>query len=133
MNQPPLVSLAFPYLEGVEKGVLRYQSCLDCGASQTLARYACSHCQSERLAWKEASGKGAVYAVTRVMRAPSESFRALVPYTLVLVTLDEGPRLLAHGRENLAIGDRVVAHTFIHAELSLVIFDNANPGAPGLP
>ena len=40
-------------------------------------------------------------------RAPSEAFRALAPYAIVLVGLSEGVRVMAHGSLDLAIGDRV--------------------------
>jgi hypothetical protein len=66
--------------------------------AQTLARYACAHCvrqRAARVAWTPAA-MATVHAVTVVSRAPSDAFRALAPYTLVLVTLDEGPRVMAH-------------------------------------
>ena len=53
------------------------------------------------------AGLGTVDATTLVHRAPDEAFRALAPYRLVLVSLDEGPRVMAHGAPALAIGDRV--------------------------
>jgi hypothetical protein len=45
-----------------------------------------------------------------------------VPYTLVLMTLDEGFRLMAHGRDRLKIGERVVMQTFMHDGQLLVVF-----------
>lgn len=91
---------------------MKYQACVECGASQTLERFACRACGSTRLEWRPASGRGVVYASTVVMRAPSQEFRALVPYTLVLVDLDEGARLMGHASPGLAIGDRVHASPF---------------------
>jgi uncharacterized protein len=102
--------------------MLRYQFCLDCDSPQTLTRYACRKCQSLKLAWREAKGTGTVYAITLVTRAPSDSFRALVPYTLVLVTLDEGPRVMAHGHADLKIADRVSAQSFKHDDRTLFLF-----------
>jgi uncharacterized protein len=121
-NSKPNIGLAGPFVAGVGQGVVRYQSCLDCGVAQSLARYACQNCRSPHLQWCDAIGTGTVYALTVVARAPSDSFRALVPYTLVLVTLDEGFRLMAHGHAPLKIGDRVVARTFVHDDKALVIF-----------
>jgi uncharacterized OB-fold protein len=63
-----------------------------------------------------------VYALTAVTRAPSEAFRALVPYTLVLVDLDEGPRVMAHGVPGLHIDQRVRAQPLQAGSLSLMIF-----------
>ncbi|MNR52822.1 hypothetical protein D3C85_1727350 [compost metagenome] len=61
-------------------------------------------------------------AVTVVARAPSEAFRCLAPYTLVLAQLVEGPRLMAHAAPDVQIGDRVQAHFFEHAGQPLVRF-----------
>ena len=37
------------------------------------------------------SGKGTVYTLTVVVRAPNEMWADLAPYALVLIELDEGP------------------------------------------
>ena len=115
-------SLSAPFLEGLERGELRYQRCVDCGAPQTLARYACRRCGGSRLEWRAAGGIGTVYAVTVVTRAPSEEFRALAPYTLAIVELDEGARLMGHASPGIAIGDRVRAEFFAFAGHQLVRF-----------
>jgi uncharacterized protein len=120
-------SLGDPFLAGLAEGVLRYQRCMDCAAPQSLARHACRHCGGEHLVWQDAAGIGTVYALTVVTRAPSEAFRALAPYTLALVDLDEGPRLLGHATPGLAIGDRVVAGTFEHAGRRLILFSPLSP------
>ena len=51
-----------------------------------------------------------------------DEFRALAPYTLVLVQLDEGPHLMAHATAGLRIGDRVRAGFFEHQGRTLVRF-----------
>lgn len=104
---------------------LRYQACLACGAAQTLRRFACARCGHEHLVWRDASGRGVVHAVTVIRRAPSDDFRALVPYTLVLVDLDEGSRVMAHGAPGVSIGQPVRAAFFEHAGRILVRFDPA--------
>ena len=117
-----LKPLSAPYVEGLATGVLRYQACLDCGAAQTLPRYACRRCGGARLEWRDAKGGGTVHAVSVVMRAPSDDFRALAPYTLVLVDLEEGARVMAHSEPGVAIGDRVSATYFKHGDRTLVRF-----------
>lgn len=126
MNPNQTLGVASPFVAGLGQGVLRYQSCLNCRASQSLARYVCKNCRSSRLEWRDARGIGTVYAISLISRAPSDSFRALLPYTLVLVTLDEGVRLMAHGQAPLKIGDRVVARTFVHDDKPLIIFHALN-------
>jgi uncharacterized OB-fold protein len=114
--------LAAPFLEGLARGELRYQVCRACEAPQTLARYACRNCGSTRLEWRRSAGHGTIYATTVVTRAPSEEFRALAPYTLAIVALDEGPRVLGHAAAGAAIGDRVVAEYFAFGGRNLVRF-----------
>ena len=53
---------ATPFLDGIAQGVLRYQCCTDCGAPQTLSRYACANCGGSSLQWRDAAGTGTVYA-----------------------------------------------------------------------
>ena len=65
-------------------------------------------------------------SVTVVTRAPSDSVRALAPYTLLLVDLDEGTRVMAHGTPGLAIGDRVSAHAEHLAGMDLIIFHRSS-------
>lgn len=117
-----MAALSATYLDGLAKGELRYQACLACGAPQTLARYACRACGGTRLEWRRSAGRGTVHATTVVTRAPSEEFRALAPYTLAIVELDEGPRLMGHAAAGVAIGDRVVAEFFAFGGRNLVRF-----------
>lgn len=114
-----------PFTLGLAKGRLRYQRCEACGNALTGQRYACPRCGSLRLGWCDAAGTGTVYAVSAVHRAPTEAFRALAPYTLVLVDLDEGPRVMAHGAPGLAIGTRVAGHPTQVGEQPLIRFDRS--------
>jgi uncharacterized OB-fold protein len=50
-----------------------------------------------------------VYAITVVARAATPETRAHVPYAIVLVDTAEGFRVMAHGDNDLAIGDKVTA------------------------
>lgn len=118
-------ALAAPFVDGLARHELRFQRCTACGTAQTLARYACAHCGGEALAWEAARGTATLHAVTVVSRAPSDAFRALAPYTLVIAQLDEGPRLMAHAEPGVRIGDRVAAGFFAHAGRTLVRFSPA--------
>ncbi len=115
-----------PFLEGLQRSELRYQACSACGAPQSLARYACRRCGSIRLEWRKAAGRGVVYAMTSVARAPSEEFRPLAPYALALVDLDEGARLMGHAAPGLAIGDPVSVEFFELSGRKLVRFVKAS-------
>lgn len=111
-----------PFIEGLARRELRYQSCVSCGAVQSLTRFACGRCDGNRFDWRVSRGEGTVFAVTVVARAPSDEFRALAPYTLALVDLDEGFRLMGHAVPGVAIGERVVADYFVHGGRTLIRF-----------
>jgi uncharacterized OB-fold protein len=86
-----------------------YQSCGACGKPQYFHRSFCAACGASDLAEKRASGAGMVYATSLVCRAATPETRAHVPYNIVLVDTAEGFRMLAHGDNDLAIGDKVTA------------------------
>jgi uncharacterized protein len=84
-----------------------YQSCSACGSVQYFRRGFCASCGASGLRESLASGEGTVYAVTLVCRAATPESRAHVPYNIVLVDAAEGFRMMAHGDDDLSIGDQV--------------------------
>lgn len=102
MNQP-----IADWTKGAEAIV--YQTCDACGARQYFRRSFCAACGAPDLAEHRASGTGTVYATSLVCRAATPETRAHVPYNIVLVDADEGFRMMAHGDNDLAIGDKVFA------------------------
>jgi len=86
-----------------------YQSCAACGTIQYFRRAFCAACGGAELAENCASGTGTVYATSLVCRAATPETRAHVPYNIVLVDTAEGFRMMAHGANDLVIGDRVTA------------------------
>lgn len=87
--------------------ILAYDDCRSCGTVRYFRRPFCPHCGSTEVEAKPASGRGTVYAVTIVTRAPSAELRAFAPYGIALVDAAEGFRFMAHAAEGLAIGDPV--------------------------
>ena len=86
-----------------------YQSCGACGKVQYFRREFCVACGAPDPVEKRADGAGTVYATSLVCRAATPETRAHVPYYVVLVDISEGFRMMAHGDNDLAIGDKVVA------------------------
>jgi uncharacterized OB-fold protein len=86
-----------------------YQSCAACGSRQYFHRSFCAACGAPGPVEKRASGEGVVYATSLVVRAATPEARAHVPYNIVLVDTHEGFRMMAHGDNDLKIGDRVTA------------------------
>ena len=69
------------------------QICVACAAVQHPPRSVCTACGGDRLAWREASGRGSVDAWTTVRRSPGPGFDP--PYVVARIRLDEGPVLLS--------------------------------------
>jgi uncharacterized OB-fold protein len=65
-------------------------------------------CHEHALEWAPASGEGRIHSFTIVHRAPTEAFRARVPYAIALVDLAEGFRMMmnveADDLSTIAIG-----------------------------
>lgn len=86
-----------------------YQTCGACGKPQYFHRSFCAACGASDLQEKPAAGTGTVYATSLVLRAATPETRAHVPYNIVLIDTPEGFRMMAHGDNDLAIGDKVTA------------------------
>ena len=87
-----------PYWAALAAGRFDVQHCRDCGRWTWPPRAICSGCHGENLAWESVKGTGEVHSwvVTHQVYAPD--FVDLVPYTVVLVRLDEQDDILIPGR-----------------------------------
>lgn len=99
-----------PFWDGAERGELRIQRCDDCGEHVFYPRAVCPRCGGDRLDWVTARGEGTVHSFTVVHRAAPVGFADAVPYTVGLVDLDEGVRLMASLETGACIGQRVHLH-----------------------
>jgi uncharacterized protein len=88
---------------------IAFQRCRGCREAWPFERPHCPTCGSGEIDACAADGLGHVFSITRVDRAPSAELKGLAPYTLVLVDLADGVRIMAHGAAGLAIGDAVTA------------------------
>jgi uncharacterized protein len=93
------------YVEGIEAGELRYQTCATCARAVFYPRMLCNWCGSTDIAFQVSRGAGTVYSVTVV------NDRKIGAYCVVLVDLDEGFRMMSSvvevEPEAVAIGARV--------------------------
>jgi uncharacterized OB-fold protein len=85
-----------PFWEGTERRELLIQECVDCGKRIYPPAYLCPSCLSTNLAWMKASGKGKVYSFSTLYQGPPVHYEGKTPYTLALVDLKEGVRMLTH-------------------------------------
>jgi uncharacterized OB-fold protein len=95
------------YWQGCAEGKILYHGCTNCGEVQTYPRPFCTSCGQKTNEWRESAKRGKVVGATTVHRAPTPEFTALVPYRLLLVDLDEGTRIMAHGDIELKVNDQV--------------------------
>ena len=108
---------------GCNENELRVQRCTDCNRAQFFPRSHCLNCNSDHVEWQVSKGIGAIYSVTKVERAPTDEFRALAPYAIALVDLDEGVRVMAHANLTLKIGDKARVTFFNHNHRALPRFE----------
>ena len=78
---------------GLHDGVLLLQHCADCGHVQYYQQAMCRQCGGENLAHRPASGRGKVHSFSVVQRAPGPAFKTDLPYAVLLIDLEEGPRI----------------------------------------
>lgn len=83
------------FWEGLRESELRLQRCVGCSRHRFPPLPACPYCGDARSAVDTSPGRGTLYSWVVVHRAFSDAFSADVPYTVGVVELDEGCRVLA--------------------------------------
>lgn len=110
------------FWEGCRRRELLLPFCADCGKAHLPPGPVCPFCFADAIEWRKASGRGTIATFTIVHQPWFPSFRAEIPYNVVQVELEEGPRLTANvvgaTNEALAVGRRVE-----------VVFDEVAPEA----
>jgi hypothetical protein len=76
------------------RGELRLRRCNACRAWCHVPRVVCPECAARDWSWEPVRGTGRVFTWTVVHRAMHPAFADDVPYAVVVVELDEGPRLV---------------------------------------
>ncbi len=108
---PVLTERNRPFWEGAKQGELRLQKCTACGHIRYPILPVCTVCLSDGTEWVAVSGKGEVFARLIYHNSYNAAFKDDIPYNVVLVQLDEGPRLYSNivgtPNEEIKVGDRV--------------------------
>lgn len=76
------------------RGELRLQRCADCSTWRHPPRFLCANCGSSQFTWELTASRGHMYSWTITHRAVDPAFEP--PYAIVVVELDEGPRLVGN-------------------------------------
>jgi hypothetical protein len=107
--EPPISEEAAPFWEGTRERKLLLPWCTACPQPIWFPRAICPRCSGSDIEWREASGRGFVYALTVEHTAQTRALAA--PYVVALVELDEGVRFLSNvvgcPPEEVAVGTAV--------------------------
>jgi uncharacterized OB-fold protein len=85
-----------PFWEGCRAGKLLLQQCPECEAVRYPPRPMCPRCSAIGASWIEASGRGSIYSWVIPHHAVHPSLVDEVPYNVVMVDLEEGPRMVSN-------------------------------------
>ena len=77
------------FWEAAQRHELVVRSCLECGCDLHFPRAYCKHCGSWNTLWRTVRGAATLYSWTVSERQVHPAFP--VPYTIVLVQLDDAP------------------------------------------
>lgn len=82
-----------PFWEATLRGELAVQRCSDCGRLRFPPRPMCPDCRSLEHQWTALSGRGRVWSFVVPHPPLLPYFQKLAPYNVVLVELEEDPRI----------------------------------------
>jgi uncharacterized OB-fold protein len=115
-----------PFWEGCKDHRLLLQRCPECGEVRFWNRPMCANCQALASDIFAASGRGTIWSFTTTHHAFNRAWRELVPYTVVVVELDEGPRMTSNllaSESEIAIGRHVeIVFDDVTTEVTLPLF-----------
>lgn len=127
---PTVTDQSKPFWDGCARGELLFQRCT-CGRIIWIPEAKCRWCGAEESTWERSAGKGEIYSWSTAWRPVSPEFS--VPYVAVIVSLDEGYRILSNlvGCEvdDARDGMRVEVTFQLYAGgITLPLFRPASPG-----
>lgn len=124
---PRITPDAKPFWDALRERQLLLPFCGECGKPHLPPGPVCPFCFADRLEWRPVSGRGRISTWTVVHKAWFPAFAADIPYNVVQVELEEGPRLTASvvglANDRLAVGlPVVIAFDDATAEVTLPRF-----------
>jgi len=85
-----------PHWEALRQHRLLLQRCNACGHFWFPPATHCPNCTAVDFAWTPVSGRGKVFSYVVYHRVYHPGFAGEVPYTVALVELEEGPRMISN-------------------------------------
>lgn len=90
---PQMTREVRPFFEQLANGRLALQHCDACGRARYPVAPVCPYCGSSDLSWRALSGRGTVHSWVRYHKSYLPEFEPLMPYVVLSVQLEEGPRI----------------------------------------
>ena len=122
------------FAQHLRDGYLMASRCVACGQQSFPPRADCASCRSAEFEFTEISGEGTIMTYTQIDAAPA-GFEDQVPFTIGVVDLKEGGRLLAWFGETIPEGSmeigmpvQVVPRIFEDLEPIKVYYSIEAPG-----
>ncbi|MEV7385169.1 MULTISPECIES: OB-fold domain-containing protein [unclassified Streptomyces] len=93
MLRPAIDTDGAPFWEYAARGELRVQACADCHEPRFPPRPCCPHCQSFASEWRPTNGRGRIWSYVVPHPPLLPEYAAQAPYNVVVVELDDAPRV----------------------------------------
>lgn len=84
-----------PFWDATAAGELHLQRCRECDEHYFPPRPFCPRCQGDDVVWERTSGRGRLHTYL-INHRPHPGWQDEAPYTIAVVELDEGPRMMAN-------------------------------------
>jgi uncharacterized OB-fold protein len=131
--EPPVTDTSEPFWEATRRRRLLMQWCVDCGHAVFFPRDVCPRCLGSRLEWRPSAGTGSVHTYTVEHNPQNPNLTA--PYTIALIDLDDGVRMMSNvvgcPPDEVRVGMRVaVTWEELSDGRNLPLFEPAGP-TPG--
>jgi uncharacterized OB-fold protein len=89
-------AVSAPYWAALDAGRHTFQRCNVCANAWLPPRHECPRCLNADYRWEEASGAARLISWVVYHTAFHPAFKARLPYTVAVVELIEGPRLISN-------------------------------------
>ena len=93
---PERNELNAPYWDALAQGSLTFQRCTPCGQAWLPPRSECPACLTDNCRWEMAGGDARLVSWVTYHIAYHPAFKDRLPYTVAVVELGEGPRLISN-------------------------------------
>ena len=114
-----------PYWDSLVQGALSFQCCKQCSHAWLPVRSECPHCLAADWGWEKAAGGAKLISWVVYHTAYHPAFASRLPYTVAVVELDEGPRLISN-----LVGMDASIPLRIEQRLRLVVQDEGGTAVP---